>query len=237
MKEKEYIEKYSEIPLNYNERLSYMMDKFNLSDKKMLEIIQKRDNMINNLWYYDFNIVQLLEVPEGAKRPRFRLTKKNFPNAAIQDPVYIHVYSPGAKDDSNYMRRLTNDEIIQINGLINTPCEIHYYAYIETPSSFNITDTFLAEIGLIRPHLKKPDWDNIGKKYSDMYNYNIWLDDTLVIDGCVHKYYSILPRVEIQLRYLNSVYNKYQYNHTINRKDYDNTPLQYLDNKGEIKYG
>ena len=108
--------------------------------------------------------------------------------------------------------------------------------YIKTPSYFNATDTFLAEIGLIRAP-KKPDWDNAGKKYCDMFNYNIWTDDALVIDASVHKYYSILPRVEIKLRYLNALYNKNMYNSIIKSKEYEkiNCPLIYLDSKGELK--
>ena len=54
-----------------------------------------------------------------------------------------------------------------------------------------------------------------------MFNRNVWLDDTFVVDGHIHKYYSILPRVEIRLRYLNMVYNKYQYNQITRRKDFD----------------
>ena len=109
-----------------------------------------------------------------------------------------------------------------------------YNAYLKTPSNFNIIDIFLSEIGLERPNISKPDWDNIGKKYCDMYNHNIWLDDSMVITGTVNKYYSILPRVEIILRYLNVVYNKYQYNMVVNRKDYDGKELHYLDNEGNI---
>ena len=62
-----------------------------------------------------------------------------------------------------------------------------------------------------------------------MFNANVWLDDTLVVDGAIHKYYSVLPRIEIRLRYLNMVYNKYQYNSIINRTDYDDAyNLQYF---------
>jgi len=132
------------------------------------------------------------------------------------------------------MRRLVDEELIALDGLINTPCIVEYNAFLKTPNSFNITDKVLAEIGIIRPVMMKPDWDNIGKKYCDMYNHNVWLDDSLVIDGTVRKYYSILPRVEIRLRYLNCVYNKVQYNTIINRKDYDNKELFYINNKGEI---
>ena len=66
-----------------------------------------------------------------------------------------------------------------------------------------------------------------------MYNHNIWLDDSLVVDGTVRKYYSILPRVEIWLRYLNYATNVHQYKNLIGRKEYkQDQPINYLDQKG-----
>ena len=67
-----------------------------------------------------------------------------------------------------------------------------------------------------------------------MYNHNIWLDDTLVITGTVNKFYSILPRIEIKLHYLNALYNKAQFNRVTHRKDYDYGEIHYIDNKGRI---
>ncbi len=215
-----------------------MVDKYNLSQSKMNEIIEKRNNAIDNIFFYTCKVVQLLEEPEGTHRPRFRMIKKNnFNRAALVDKEFVHVYTPNAQDDFNYMRKITEEkELIDIDGLINTPCIIRYDAYYKTPTYFNTTDTFLAEIGLFRPSISKPDWDNLGKKYCDMYNHNIWLDDSLVMSGTVNKYYSIKPRVEITLWYMNCVYNKNQYNSIINRKDYDGMPLYYLDKTGGLQH-
>ena len=75
------------------------------------------------------------------------------------------------------------------------------------------------------------------KKYIDMFNANIWLDDNLVVDGELHKYYSILPRVEIYIRYLNCVTSYQHYNQIINRKDYNpDYPINYLDNTGYLHF-
>lgn len=234
MKQQIYQEKYKDIPIDYNERLSYMVDHYNLSGSKMSEIIEKRNNVISNLFFYECKVVQLLEDPEGSSRPRFRIiNKRNFNREAITNQ-FVHVYTPNAKDDHLYMKKLNDEELMSLDGLINTPCIIEYNAFIKTPSYFNTTDIFLSEIGLFRPNIIKPDWDNIGKKYCDMYNHNIWLDDSQVIGGTVNKFYSILPRIEIKLQYLNAVYNKKQYNAIINRKDYDGRPISYLDNKGGL---
>lgn len=216
----EYQEKYSHIPKDYNERLSWMYDNMNISEKKAAEIYDKRNMMVNSLYYKEFLVV-LYEEPEGAKRPRFRLiNRKNLASQAMANSEFVHVYSPDAKEDNVYMKRLVGSELLELDNFICTPCIVEYNTYHKTPSVYNTVDTFLAEIGLMRP-MNKPDWDNIGKKYSDMYNGNVWIDDACVVTGIVNKFYSILPRVEIRLRYLNMVYNKYQYNSMIKKIDGD----------------
>ena len=231
-KAEEYDIKYSHIPRDYNERILYLIDKFHFSPTKMDEIIEKKRNIQTILQYYDFKII-LYEDPEGAKRPRFRLiNRKNFMNVALQSSNFVHVYSPNAAEDHRFMHRLMDEELIQLNQFITTPTQVCINVFFKTPSYFNQADTILAEIGIHR-HIQKPDWDNIGKKYTDMFNGNIWLDDNMVTDGEVHKYYSILPRVEIYIRYLNYITSQYQYNQIINRRDYmPNFTTQYLDKMG-----
>ena len=216
-KAEEYENKYSHIPKDYYQRLQWMYDNMKLSDRTVREIFSKRDTMLASLYYNEFFIV-LYEEPEGTPRPRFRLiNRRNISNAAMSNGSFVQVYSITGADDQRFMKRLiNNNDFMQFNQQLCTPLEITYDAFFKTPSGFNKVDTVLAEVGLIRP-LTKPDWDNIGKKYSDMYNSNIWLDDSFVVSGTVNKYYSILPRVEIRLKYLNMVYNRYQYNAIRNR--------------------
>ena len=216
-KAEEYENKYSHIPKDYYQRLQWMYDNMKLSDRTVREIFSKRDAMLASLYYNEFFIV-LYEEPEGTPRPRFRLiNRRNIGNAAMSNGSFVQVYSITGADDQKFMKRLINkNDFMQFNQQLCTPLEITYDAFFKTPSGFNKVDTVLAEVGLIRP-LTKPDWDNIGKKYSDMYNSNIWLDDSFVVSGTVNKYYSILPRVEIRLKYLNIVYNRYQYNAIRNR--------------------
>lgn len=237
-KEKEYKEKFGNIPLNLVERLNYMYELYGFENKpnKIEELEMKRDNMINNMYYYDMNVVSLYEIPEGTARPRFRLiNRKNYNIEAISSGNFVHVYTIGARDDYLCMRRIVDEgELISLSGLVMTPVIMDYTAYFPTPNSYSDTDKCLCEAGIIRPSLADPDWDNIGKKYCDMYNHNIWLDDATVNDGSVHKYYSILPRIEIRMRYLNCVYNRNQYRNIIKRKNYDGSKLYYLDSKGEL---
>lgn len=233
-KASEYEEKYGDIPVDFRQRMSWLYDNLKLSQSQMYEIMNTSSQMSGALQFSgDINVV-LFEVPEGSPRPRFRIVnRQNLANMAIANPSFVHVYSITGAEDNKFMRRLVDaGELQQLDSLICTPCNVDICAYMRTPTSFNKTDTILAEMGLIRP-IYKPDFDNIAKKYSDMFNKNVWLDDTLVIDGSIHKYYSVLPRIEIRIRYLNMLYNRSQYNSITNRVDYDgSTDLSYFQKKG-----
>lgn len=225
-KQKEYENKYNHIPLNLKDRLNWMYDNFKIDESTARKIINERQRRMSNLYYNQIKII-LYQEPQGAKRPRYRvINRKNVLSAAKLDPNFIHVYSPDASYNHEYMKRLVSeDEFNSLEQIICTPCDVEYRAYFPTPKSYNKIDIFMAEIGLDRP-LSKPDFDNIEKVYADMYNSNIWLDDSLTIRGVIDKFYSILPRVEIDLNYLNAVYNKKQYNSIINRKDFNNETMK-----------
>ena len=212
-KAKLYEQHYSDIPRDYMERLSWMYDKYKMNVKKSAHILKMKREMLESFKYNKEIFVVLYEEVEGSPRPRARYVNKgNLTHNAKQYPGYIQVYSLTGASDRKFMRQMmTNEEFDNLDNLLCYPCFVEYDAYIKTPSSFNTTDTYLAELGLIRP-LCKPDFDNIAKKYSDMYNGNVWIDDSLVVEGTIRKYYSILPRVEIRLKWLNMLYNKYQYN-------------------------
>ena len=59
----------------------------------------------------------------------------------------------------------------------------------------SLVNQVLAELGLIRP-LKKPDFDNLAKTYSDMTQGILLFDDALIIEGISRKWYSCKPRIE-----------------------------------------
>ena len=211
-KAKIYESKYSDIPRDYYERLNWMYDKFHITESKADIIYNTKNQMLNAIQYSQEYFVILYEEPEGSPRPRARfVNKSNLSSMAKSNPGFIQVYSLTGASDRKFMKRLIDDnDLFQLNYLINTPCNVSYDAFFKTPSSFNTIDTYMAELGIIRP-ISKPDFDNIEKKYSDMYNGNVWLDDSFVIESHTRKFYSILPRVEITLKCVNMLYNKYQY--------------------------
>ena len=215
----EYEQKYGAIPKNYIDRLNWMYDNFNIDDKKSQEIIDARNRFINSTYYETIRIV-LYEIPEYTPRPRARIiNKKDIINAATGNNSFIQVYSITGRQNREYMKQFVSSNMNYLETLLCTPCDIEYRSYFPTPKYYNKTQIFLAEIGLDRP-VSKPDFDNIEKAYGDAFTGNIWIDDILVVDATIRKYFSILPRVEIDLMYSNQLYNNHQYKAMIKRKDY-----------------
>lgn len=219
-KSKIYYQKYNDIPRDYQERINYIIDKYHFSQKDLDRVITTRNQMLQELYLMPEIFVVLYEEPEGSPRPRARyVNKHNLSSAAKSDPGHIQVYSITGASDKRFMKQLiTDQEFNFLDSLIYTPCFVDYTSFHRIPSNYSKTEVMLAEMGIIRPPTK-PDFDNIEKKYADMYTENIWLDDNLVISATINKYYSILPRIEIRLRYLNMLYNKHQYQSMKNKLD------------------
>ena len=214
----EYEQKYGHIPKDYKTRLEYLYDTLKISDSKAKEILQARNNYINST-YYEIVRMVFYEIPEYTPRPRARLVTKNGVLNSIGTNSFIQVYSITGKSNKEYMKMYTKENLSHLNQLLCTPCDIEFRAYFPTPKYYNKTQIFLAEIGLDRP-LIKPDFDNIEKSYSDAFTGNVWIDDIVVVDATFRKYYSILPRMEIDLMYSNQLCNNHQYKAMIRRKDF-----------------
>ena len=202
------------IPKDYQERINWIIDTYKISDTKLKDIIDTKNKMLQQMYYMPELFVVIYEIPEGSPRPRARFIKSKGNNIlanARSNSGFIQVYSITGAADKKFMQEFkTNSDFDFLESLIYTPCSVKYDAYFKTPSIFNSKEKMLAELGMIRP-LSKPDFDNVEKKYSDMYTGNIWVDDSIVIESNFNKYYSELPRIEITLRYMNMLYNKYQY--------------------------
>ena len=50
--------------------------------------------------------------------------------------------------------------------------------------------------------INKPDWDNLAKTYCDMIQDIILDDDSLIVKGVLEKRYSLKPRIEIHIEYM-----------------------------------
>ena len=117
------------------------------------------------------------------------------------------VYVPGAAKNMVYFNKHV---LPKLNGLfITTPCKIDLGIYVRTPKSFSKTQTALAEMRLLRPWVNTGDNDNFEKAVYDMMQPNekrgfvgIMDNDCLIIDNNTHKYYSIHPRYEVSISYM-----------------------------------
>lgn len=227
----EYDCKYGHIPKNYEQRLEYLYETLNIDDKKSDEIIMARNNFINSTYYQTIRLV-IYEVPEYTPRPRARLIHRaGILNAVTGGNDFIQVYSITGRQNREFMKMYTQENLQELEQLLCTPCDIEYKTYFPTPSYYNKTEIFLAEIGLYRPIIK-PDFDNIEKAYGDAFTGNIWIDDIVVVDATIRKYYSVLPRVEIDLKYANQLCNRHQYKAITNRKDFtDEMTVNYFGGK------
>ena len=214
----EYNEKYGHIPKDYTKRLEYLYDTLKINDASSDYILQARDAYIYSTYFETIRLI-MYEVPEFTPRPRARLITRNGILNSVGTNSFIQVYSITGRSNKEYMAMYKKENLSYLDNLLCTPCDIEYRAYFPTPSYYNKTQIFLAEIGLDRP-LIKPDFDNIEKSYGDAFTGNIWIDDIVVVDATIRKYYSILPRMEIDLKYSNQLCNQHQYKAMIRRKDY-----------------
>ena len=181
--EEEYIEKYGDIPKNENERFQNLLNSLNLSKKSKSTIFPEINRILGMKWKNIDFIIYLL--PKATPRPRHNGFRNIF-------------YVIGAKDNKDIFRKfITKTDL----PMISTPCKFTCISYLPIPNSMNSVEKILAELGLIRP-IAKPDWDNIGKTYSDMIQGTLLFDDALIIEGVSKKFYSTKPRIEIHIEYM-----------------------------------
>ena len=169
--EKEYIEKYGNIPKDHDNRLSYLLS--TLKCGKVKESFCNTIDNINSIKWKKLSYIIYL-IPKGTPRPR-----------AGKFGVF---YVKGAKDNKKLFRQfIDSQKDIQ---LITTAVKLECVSYLPIPNSMNWVEKVLSEMGLIRP-ITIPDFDNLVKTYTDMMKDSLLYDDSLIIEGTSKKYYSV----------------------------------------------
>lgn len=139
--------------------------------------------------------IEIPMVPEPSHRPRLS---------------GYRVYVPGAAKN----QRFFNKHVLpKLHGLfITTPCKVELDIFCQTPKSFNRTQTIIAEMGLLRPWVNTGDVDNFAKAALDMLQPNdkrghigIMENDCLVYEMNTRKFYSINPRYEMKITYMDKI--------------------------------
>lgn len=171
---------YDDIPLLSDDIVKMLLE--NLSSSKLDEIKKRVKEAKRSKWK-TIHIVLDLE-PKPTPRPRYSSKSGVF-------------YVKGAHSNKVFFKKYISDKDLPF---ITGALKVDFRCYIKTPSSLSKIETILAELGYIRP-ISKPDWDNLGKTYSDMLTDVLILDDAHVVDGRCSKYYSLHPRIEMDIKY------------------------------------
>lgn len=203
-----YKEEYGNVTNDTMERIYNFLDQLN--DKQLNTL---RDDIQNNLdtkWKQVSFIFYF--IPKATPRARFSGFGKHF-------------YVSDAMNNRKLMEKFVKNHLSDFE-LITTACKFHCDCYFPTPKAMSKTEKVRAEMKLVN-HLSKPDWDNLGKTYSDMIQNTIIMDDSLIIDAQVRKFYSSKPRIELTIEYADRYDSKYNMKNITKRK-------QYLDNIEKI---
>lgn len=181
-------------------RLESYLSKQKNPDKILQKAADKAVQILEDREYESIHIT-LYEYPFQTARPR---TFKG------------HTFSPNAAENKAYFDTALH-KVIETIKLINTPGEIEVEAYLEMPKAVPPEEVILFEARLLTP-VEKPDYDNVGKCYTDMLTDVLIIDDDIFWRGEIKKFYSLLPRVEITIRYITKHESKYIYKKLKSRK-------------------
>jgi Holliday junction resolvase RusA-like endonuclease len=202
-REKEYNETYSGISDDIFIRLSdYLGEAF--THDLLQNALERIDEVRDKLTYSSLKFT-FYEEPVQAHRGRVNYYTRN-----------IHV--PNAKDNKDAVKKLVNG-IREDISIVSTPMKIKLDAYYPMPKDAKDLDIVLYET-CHDYAIGKPDFDNILKAYCDMMIENIILDDDLVCSCEFNKFFSLKPRVELEIVYPDGLSSEYTYKRIRSRKTY-----------------
>ena len=181
----EYHQKYDHIPTDYMDRLSWLFAEVGFNQRHLDDLLQKIDQLAEVQWNELHYIFYMM--PKATPRP------KRSPNTFV-------FYVKGAKTTHEIFERFM-EEHSEMDCVISTPCIFTTKVYMPTPAGMSIEEKIAAELELVY-NVNAPDWDNLGKTYSDMVQDVLVSNDSLVVSGQVQKFYSVLPRIEVDIKFM-----------------------------------
>lgn len=203
----EYNANYGLIPKDYMERLAWLYREEQYSKEDLEQLI----SMVDDLKTVEWNEVTYIFYMDPNATPRPRLNTKTFT-----------FYVPGAF----YNKRIFENFADKHSGMecvISTPCIMETKTYTRTPSGMSRIEKLAAEMELIH-NVNAPDWDNLGKSYCDMVQEVLVSNDSIVVKGAVEKFYSVLPRVEVNVKFMTKYDCAYNKRTVENRKSFKENP-------------
>lgn len=205
---KEYKLNYGNISDDVYERLkNHLGDKF---DEKLIQMANRRiDEVKDNIEYYKLQFT-FYEEPTYTHRPR----KGYFGN------MYVPNADANKEDIKEFVKNIKEDI-----SIICTPMKINLKAYYPMPKQANPLEVLLYET----EHdyaIGKPDFDNVLKAYCDMIQSIIIMDDDIVSSSSFNKFFSLKPRVELEIVYTNGFASEYAYKTISKRKTFSDLKIE-----------
>ena len=111
---------------------------------------------------------------------------------------YGHTYTDKKTVEFENLVRVAFAQHVPGHQPYEGPCRVEINAYFAIPKSAPKKRKGLMVAGIARP-TKKPDCDNIGKAILDALNTIAYLDDKQVIEVCIKKWYSDVPRTIVMI--------------------------------------
>ena len=204
----EYREKYGNIPKDYMERLAYLYKIYPYTKEDLTHLLLKIDELSNVCW----DSVTYIFYMNPKSSPRPKLNTKTF-------TFYV-------KDAKNFKQVFDDfkEHHSDMDCVISTPCMITTKSYIETPRTMTLQEIMAAELELIH-HVNAPDYDNLAKTYTDMVQKTLVSNDSIIFRGTSEKFYSILPRIEVTIRFMTAYDCKYNKRSIEKRKSFKENEL------------
>ena len=142
---------------------------------------------MNNLTDQKAGPVRLVIPGEPVAKGRPRLTKHG------------HVYTPDKTVSYENLVRLSYMQSYPYANLMEGQLQAIIKAFMKIPKSATKHNQEGMEKNSIRP-TKRPDCDNIAKAVLDALNGLAYRDDSQIVVCTIGKYYSDIPRVEVDIR-------------------------------------
>lgn len=203
----EYENKFGEIPKKFLERLSYLYRVEGFTKEDINELMGMMDTLKNIEWETITYIFYM--VPKSTPRARYNSSSHIF-------------YVKDAKNHKmifdSFKERHSEMEVV-----ISTPTMMSTRVYMETPKGMTKKEKLAAELELIH-HVNAPDWDNLGKTYCDMVQKTLVSNDSIVCRADVEKFYSVLPRIEVDIKFMKSYDCRYNKRTVEGRKSFKENP-------------
>ena len=173
----------------------------NLNFEKALKKAQARYDKIDKERSFKVIRIVMYEYPMKTDRPR---------------TFGGRTFSPNAKENHDYFEKAVRS-VMKCMKLINTPAEIYMKAYLEMPPQVPPHEVILFEAEVLHP-VTTPDFDNIAKCYADIQKMVLITDDDVFYMGALEKFYSVIPRVELEIRFQSKHDSEYVYKKIKSRK-------------------